>query len=112
MRIREGADQMEVVAERFRAASGLGGPGAPGCAAEAEPGDSGAHFHPCASPEGAPRVVTAAARAIEDAMLRALDVADGAARPDLVGDSHSFGHIIHGICVPYILLAAEELEHC
>ena len=125
-RIGEGADLLDSVAGRFReaadgeaaaaAAAGfsmkaeIDGAGASGLAAEVGFCGPTVHLRPCASLDDAPRALAAAARALEDAMLRALDLVDEVARPDLAGDSHPFGHIIHGICVPYLLLAAEDLE--
>lgn len=114
-RISEGADLMEAIAGRFRdvadesenaaASSPLGGAdSAAAGSADATP------VRVPSSLQDASRLLVAAARALEGAMLRALDLTDEADRPDLVGDSHPFGHIIHGICVPYLLLAAEELE--
>lgn len=50
------------------------------------------------------------AYALLGAMNRALDLVDEVGDAELVGDSHPFGHIVQGICIPYILLAAEVLE--
>lgn len=58
----------------------------------------------------APETLRDTAFALESAMKRALDLIDEAGGEDVMGDSHPFGHVIQGICLPYILLAAETLD--
>lgn len=60
--------------------------------------------------EEVPRALRNAASALEAAMERALDAVDEVDDAELVGDSHPFGHIIQGICLPYLFLAAEVLD--
>lgn len=47
---------------------------------------------------------------LEGAMNRALDLVDEVGNGELVGDSHPYGHIVQGICIPYLLLASASLE--
>lgn len=113
-RIAQGADSMDAVAARLRGTDGTGVSVStspfPSDDASAQANSVHVTANGACTLEGAPQLLIASARALEDAMLRALDLVDEVARPDLVGDSHPFGHIIHGICVPYLLLAAEDLE--
>ena len=51
-----------------------------------------------------------AAVALETSMNRALDLVDEIDDESLVGDTHPFGHVIQGICIPYIALASAALE--
>ncbi len=43
-------------------------------------------------------------------MMRALDLVDEANDSELIADPHPFAHVIQGICLPYILLAAQTIE--
>lgn len=60
--------------------------------------------------EEVPDALRAAAIALDTAMNRALDLAEELGDEAAVGDTHPFGHIIQGICIPYVLLAADAVE--
>ena len=105
--IEKGASQMELAASRLARSEGEAAPmvSCGGANPAAEQFDSAVR-----SPIEASEMLRNAALSLQRAMNRALDLVEKVGDDELVGDPHSFGHVIQGICMPYILLASDMLE--
>ena len=97
-----GAEALEQVASRLASSAGEG--------RTFTEGQSSLTAFPEAVSAHPSEALRRAALALEDAMNRALDLVEEVDDETLVGDAHPFGHIVQGICIPYILLAAQRLE--
>lgn len=88
------------------------------CAANCAPDETVNDVEPSNAGSGTPiktlgdasAALRSAAVDLEGAMNRALDLVDEVGNGELVGDSHPYGHIVQGICIPYLLLASASLE--
>ncbi len=104
-----GARSLEDIAQRLAQRSGAADP-------SAAPINSNDAFESTCANEGdlpsldyLARELYQATTLLEETMNQALDSVDRIADEEITGDTHPFGHIVQGICLPYLMLGVATL---